>query len=61
MVTFQDIEYPLRLCVELMYYAGLGAGGKTDNMRASEVKDAVRIFFTNEQIEKAQNILIGRS
>ena len=52
-----DIEYPLRLCVELMHYAGVGANGKTVDMKVDEVKDSMRVFFTDEEIEEAQRIL----
>lgn len=52
-----DIEYPLRLCVELMYYSALGANGKTVDMKADQVKDSMRVFFTDEEIEEAQRIL----
>ena len=58
-MNLNEIEYPLRLCVELMHYAALGAGGKTDDRTASEIKNDVGRFFTNEQIEKAMEILTG--
>jgi hypothetical protein len=57
--TLQDIEYPLQLCVEMMHFAGLGANGRTDDMTASEIKEALGVFFTVEQIEEAQRILTG--
>ena len=58
-MRLSDVEYPLRLCVELLHYAGMGAGGKTDDMTASEIKKAVGVFFPIEDIEKAQRILTG--
>ena len=60
MTTISEIEYPLSLCVQLMYYASLGANGKTDNMRASEIKEGISLFFTEDQIQKAQDILTGK-
>jgi len=59
MINLQDIEYPLRLCVEMMHFAALGANGKTEDMRASEIKDALRVFFTDEQINESVQILSG--
>lgn len=59
MATLKDIEYPLRLCVEMMHFAGLGASGKTEDMTASEIKDALRVFFTDEQIDESARILSG--
>jgi len=55
-----DVPYPLRLCVEMLHYCGL-SNKKTENMKASEIKDNLRVFFTDEQIKKAQNILTGDS
>jgi len=53
MARLNEVDYPLRLCVELLRYAGLGADGKTDNMNASEIRKAVGVFFTNEHIDNA--------
>ncbi len=61
MTKLQDIEYPLRLCVEMMHFAGRGADGKTENMKASQIKDSLRVFFTDEQIEEARKIICGEA
>lgn len=59
MATLQEIEYPLRLCVEMMCFAVYEENGKTEDMTASEIKDALRIFFTDEQINESIRILSG--
>ena len=56
-MKISDIEYPLRLCVELLYYAGFGGNGKTEKMTVSQIKQAMSIFFDDSQIEKAIKIL----
>jgi len=56
----EEVPYPLRLCVEMLHYCYL-INKKTEHMKASEIKDALRVFFTDEQINEAQNILIGDS
>ena len=58
-MKLSDLPYPLRLCTELMHFAGLGANGMTDNMRASEIKEAVGVFFPPEMVNLAQRILCG--
>ncbi len=56
----KDVPYPLRLCVEMLHCCGL-SNEKTQNMKSSEIKNNLRIFFTDEQIEEAKKILIGDS
>lgn len=41
------------LCRRMFMYAFTGAGGKTDQMRAYDVKRALAVFFTDEEIERA--------
>ena len=60
-MKLKDIEYPLRLCVELMHFSALGAEGKTEQKTGPEIKEAMAFFFTEEQIEAAQDILIGKN
>ncbi len=52
------IDYPLRLCVEMMHYCGW-SNKKTENMTSSEIKEKLSIFFTEEEIIQAQKILCG--
>lgn len=56
---YKDIEYPLRLCVELLHYAGLGANGKTEYMTIVDIREAAGVFFSDSQIEEARKILCG--
>ena len=60
-----DIEYnidiPTELCTRMLAYASMGAGGKTDHMKSSEIKYALSVFFTDEQIERAVSNLTGNS
>ena len=56
----KGIPYPLRLCVEMLHYCGL-SNEKTQDMKASEIKDNLRVFFTDEQIQEAQDILADDS
>jgi len=57
-MKLNEIEYPLRLCVELMHY-GFWSCEKTKEKTVSELKEAMRFFFTDEQINEAGRILSG--
>ena len=59
MTTVQELPYPLRLCVELLHHAAL-AGHKTQNMTSSQIKEAAGLFFDDETVTKATDILCGR-
>ena len=57
-MKLHDLGYPFRLCVEMLAFAGMSCE-KTENMKASEIKEVLAVFFTEEDIEKAVNILTG--
>lgn len=57
-MTLQDIPYPQRLIVELLHYA-VWSCEKTQNMKSSEIKAAMAVFFTEAQIAEAQAYLEG--
>jgi hypothetical protein len=57
-MNYSEIKYPLRLCVEMMHFS-VWSCEKTQNMKASEIKSALSVFFTKEQIDEAQKILTG--
>jgi hypothetical protein len=59
-MTVNDIPYPLRLCVEVLGYAGILCP-KTKDMTASEIKTAAAVFFDEEMVAEATDILCGRS
>jgi len=54
-----EIEYPLRLCVELLSYS-IWNCKKTEEMKYSEIRKLLLQFFDEDQIAKAQDILIGK-
>jgi hypothetical protein len=58
-VTVNDLPYPLRLCVELLGYAGLSCP-KTQDMTANQIKEAASVFFDDAMIAEATDILCGR-
>lgn len=59
-MTLSEIEYPLRLCVELLHFS-VWSCNKTENMKYSEIKELLLRFFSEDQIIKAQEILSGKS
>ena len=54
-----EIEYPLRICVELLNYS-IWSCKKTEDLKFSEIKELLLNFFTEEEIIKAQDILKGK-
>jgi hypothetical protein len=60
MTELSDIKYPLRLCVEMLYYSVL-LNKKTQSMTIPEIRKALKVFFTDEQIDQAMKITSGES
>ena len=58
MTKLSDIEYPLRLCVEMIYYCGI-PNPKTQEMTSSEIKEKLEVFFDSEMINEAVKMLTG--
>lgn len=58
MISISEIEYPLRLCVELLLFSTRSCK-KTENMKYSELEELLLRFFDEDQIIKAQDILSG--
>jgi len=58
-VKISDVPYPLRLCVEMLHYCAM-SNEKTEEMKSSEIKDNLLVFFTKDQIQAAQDILCGK-
>lgn len=58
MTTLSDIEYPLRLCVEMMHYCAW-SNEKTKGITPSELYENLGLFFSEEQIEESRKILCG--
>ncbi len=59
-MRLSEIEYPLRICVDLMHYAGISCK-KTEDLKQSEIIKGLKVFFTDEEINKAINILLGNN
>jgi hypothetical protein len=57
-MRLSGIDYPLRLCVDMLYFAGLGADGKTEDMKASDITNALSVFFDEGLIKEAKLILL---
>lgn len=53
-----DVPYPTRLCVELLRYATM-LSDNTREMKASEIKDHVRVFFADVVVDEAVAIIVG--
>lgn len=51
-----DIPYPLSVAVSLLHYC-FWSNKKTEHMTPSEMKEAMKVFFTDEQIAEAIEIL----
>lgn len=58
-MLLSEIEYPLRLCVELLHFS-VWSCKKTENMKYSQIKELILQFFDEDQIVEAQNILSGK-
>lgn len=56
-MLLSEIEYPLRLCVEMLRYSAFA--DVTGDMKPSEIKAALAVFFPAEMIDKAAQILCG--
>jgi len=54
------IEYPFRICVELLHYS-IWSCKKTEDLKYSEVKKLLLNFFDEEEIAKAQDVLMGKT
>jgi len=59
-MIYSEIEYPLRLCVEMLHFC-FWSNAKTENKKASEIKTMLLNFFTQEQMDEARKILSGES
>lgn len=57
-MQLRDVEYPLRLCVEMLNYCAM-SNQLTKDKRPSEVKEMLKAFFTDEQIEESFKLLCG--
>ena len=57
-MNYSDIEYPLRLCVEMMHYCAW-SNEKTKEITPSELYEKLSEFFTEEQIQESRKILCG--
>ena len=55
----QETPYHIKLCAEMLNYCAT-SNKKTDNMKGSEIRDNLLVFFTVEEIDQALNILLGR-
>ena len=55
----RDISYPVRLCIEMMYYA-VHLSDKTQEMKSSDIRQALGAFFNDAVIDEAVNILLRR-
>ena len=55
MAGLSDIEYPLRLCVEMLHYCSFSK--KTETMTPSEIRAQLEVFFTLDQIDQSVGIL----
>jgi len=59
-MIYSDVKYPLRLCVELMHYCCL-SNPLTEDKRLSDIKEALKVFFTDQEIEEASTLLSGET
>ncbi len=58
-MTIHDLPYPQRLLVEMLHFA-VWSCDKTKDMKCSEIKTALAVFFTDEEISQAQELLAGK-
>jgi len=54
----EAMEYPLRLCVEMLHYS-IWSCKKTEDMKYSEIRELLLKFFDEDQIAEAQKISVG--
>jgi hypothetical protein len=59
-MIYSDVEYPLRLCVELMHYCAI-SNNKTNEIKSSELREKLKFFFTEDEIKQAGNLLCGKT
>ncbi len=57
MLNLKDLPYPTNIAVQLLMFATWDARAKTYNKNISDIKNGMAIFFSDEEIEKAVNIL----
>ncbi len=57
-MTTNDLPYPQRLLVQMLHFA-VWSCEKTKDTKLSEIKAALAVFFTDEQIKEAQEMLEG--
>ena len=55
-MLLSEIEYPLRLCVEMLHYSTFSCG-KMQHLQASEIKSKLAEFFGEEMVEQAVSIV----
>jgi len=58
-MKLSEIEYPLRLCVEMLHFTAFLCE-KTKDLRYSEIKKILLNFFDEDMILKAQDITTGK-
>lgn len=56
-VSHKDLPYPQRLAFEMMRFA-TSSCEKTQDIKYSEIMAALKVFFTDEQIEVVRKLLI---
>uniref|UniRef100_A0A6M3LWY4 Uncharacterized protein n=1 Tax=viral metagenome TaxID=1070528 RepID=A0A6M3LWY4_9ZZZZ len=56
----ENIPYKIKLCAELIAHSLFGSE-TNHNLTFNEIKVHLKIFFTDEEIEEAMEILIGRT
>lgn len=59
MNNFEDFDKQTQLCIRMLQFAWSGANGKTEDMTASDIRRALNVFFTSEQLDAAQRFLTG--
>ncbi len=52
----ESVDYKVMLCAEMLSFAA-GSCLLTQDKRASEIKNQLRFFFTDKQIEEAVSII----
>ena len=55
MAKLSDIEYPLRLCVEMLHYCCFSE--RTKAMTPSEIRSQLEVLFTPEQVDQSVRML----
>ena len=60
MTDLDQLEYPLKLCVEMLHYCAFSCE-KTQELKASEIRIKLAEFFGDEMVAKAVSIVTGES